>query len=143
MVTFPLVDPIPLPAPVWLFKTLHVLTLSLHFVVMQAFLGGIFVATILCACSGTNVLRKGAAAVLARRLPILITFVINFGVPPLLFTQVLYGPFLYTSSELIGVYWFAVIFLLMACYWLLYKFADGADKGRQVWWMGALVTRAG
>ncbi|MBF0122234.1 MAG: hypothetical protein HQL21_02350 [Candidatus Omnitrophica bacterium] len=136
---FPMVDPIPLPAPVWLFKALHLLTLSLHFTAMQMFLGGLLVAAVLSACSGSSVLRKGAAAALAHRLPILMTFVINLGVPPLLFAQVLYGPALYTSSQLIGVYWFSVIFMLMGCYWLLYKFAEGVDKGRNVWWMAAFA----
>ena len=136
---FPFVDPIPLPAPVWLFKALHLLTLSLHFVAMQTFLGRLFLAVLFHVTGASNVLRKGAGAALARRLPILITFVINLGVPPLLFTQVLYGPFLYTSSELIGLYWFAVIFLVMGTYWLLYRFADASDKGRCAWWMGALA----
>jgi hypothetical protein len=139
MNSFPLIDPIPLPAPVWLFKSLHILTLSLHFMVMQMFLGGLLVATVLSCCGASDSLRRGTAAALARRLPILLTFVINFGIPPLLFSQVLYGPALLTSSVLIGVYWFAVIFLLMGCYWLLYRFADGAYQGAPVWWKGALA----
>ena len=136
---FPVIDPIPLPAPVWLFKSLHLVTLSLHFTMMHIFLGGLLLGTLLNAFGASNSVRKGAGAALARRLPIILTFVINFGVPPLLFTQVLYGPFLYTSSVLIGMYWFAVIFLLMGAYWLLYKFADGAVAGKKVWWLGALA----
>lgn len=136
---FPMIDPIPLPAPVWIFKTLHLLMLTLHFIMMQIFLGGLLVAVVLNAFGSSNSIRKGAGAALAKRLPIILTFVINFGIPPLLFTQVLYGPFLYTSSELIGVYWFAVIFLLMGAYWLLYKFADGTITKRSVWWMGAIA----
>ena len=31
MSPFPALDPIPLPAPVWVFKTLHILFLGLHF----------------------------------------------------------------------------------------------------------------
>ena len=38
---FPIVDPIPLPAPVWLLKALHVTTLSLHFVAVEMLLGGL------------------------------------------------------------------------------------------------------
>jgi hypothetical protein len=135
MSAFPLLDPIPLPAPVWLFKSLHILTLSLHFMAMQMFLGGLLVATVLSCCGASNSLRRGAAAAMARRLPIVITFVINFGVPPLLFSQVLYGTALYTSSILIGAYWFSVILLLMGCYWLLYQFA----RDSRVWWQGALA----
>ena len=45
---FPQVDPIPLPAPVWLFKLLDVVTLSLHFVAMQLMVGGLLLAVLLC-----------------------------------------------------------------------------------------------
>ena len=38
---FPNVDPIPLPAPIWLFKLLHMVTLALHFVAMQVLVGGL------------------------------------------------------------------------------------------------------
>lgn len=145
MNVFPAVDPIPLPAPVWLFKALHVLTLALHFITVEMMLGALLVAVWLsflgtsqrgAAASG---LRLNAAAAIARRLPILMTFVINLGVPPLLFAQVLYGRALYTSSVLIGLYWIAVVFLLMACYWLLYRFAAGAEAGKPAWWLGGLA----
>ncbi len=128
---FPLVDPIPLPAPVWLFKALHLLTTALHFSAMQVLLGGILVACCLNFGRRPRTIRKaGAAFSLARRLPVVMTYVINFGVPPLLFAQVLYGRALYTSSVLIGVYWISVIFLLILCYWLLYQFAARV-AGRQ------------
>jgi hypothetical protein len=142
---FPAVDPIPLPAPIWLFKALHVLTLALHFISVELLLGGLLVATWLNfygdrrrhAAAAT--LRLNAAAGLARRLPIVMTYVINLGVPPLLFAQVLYGRALYTSSVLIGFYWIAVVFLLMACYWVIYRFAAGTESGRGVWWLGLLA----
>ena len=67
------------------------------------------------------------------------TYVINFGVPPLLFAQVLYGRAIYTSSVLIGVWWMAVIPLLMFCYWLLYRFIAAIEGGRAAWWIGALA----
>ena len=41
---FPQVDPIPLPAPVWLFKVLEILTVTLHFLAVQLLLGGLLVA---------------------------------------------------------------------------------------------------
>ena len=136
---FPLVDPIPLPAPVWLFKSLHILTLTLHFVAVKIFLGGLLLATIFSILGASNGLRKGAAVALARRLPTVMTYVINLGVPPLLFAQVLYGPALYTSSVLIGAYWISVVFLLMACYWFLYGFSDGLVAGKSVWWKGLIA----
>ncbi|MCX7826375.1 MAG: hypothetical protein N2689_12580 [Verrucomicrobiae bacterium] len=137
MSPFPNVDPIPLPAPVWLFKALHVVTLALHFCAVELLLGGLLVATWLSLRGGP--LRLNAASSLARRLPIVMTYVINLGVPPLLFAQVLYGRALYTSSVLIGAWWFAVIPLLMACYWLIYRFNAATERGRSAWWLGALA----
>lgn len=138
MYGFPSVDPIPLPAPVWLLKLLHIVTLALHFVAVDLLLGGLLIAVLLNLLTKSAEARTAAAA-MARRLPVVMTYVINLGVPPLLFAQVLYGRALYTSSVLIGAYWISVIFLLMACYWLLYRFAAGLEEGRKVWWMGLLA----
>jgi hypothetical protein len=139
---FPAVDPIPLPAPVWMFKALHIGTLALHFVAVEVLLGSLLVAVWLSFRGGTGAgdglgaLRLNAASTLARRLPVILTFVINLGVPPLLFAQVLYGRAFYTSSVLIGVYWIGVVFLLTACYWLVYRFAARAEAGRSAWLLG-------
>ncbi len=137
---FPALDPIPVPAPIWLLKTLHIVTMSLHFVAVQMLLGGLIVAICLHLLLRHSESRTAAAAI-ARRLPIVMTYVINFGVPPLLFAQVLYGVALYTSSVLIGAWWIAVIPLLMACYWLLYQFQRSWLHDRPGWWfgLGALV----
>ncbi|MCX8156666.1 MAG: hypothetical protein N3J91_09505 [Verrucomicrobiae bacterium] len=143
MNAIPAMDPIPLPAPVWLFKLLHILTLALHFVTVEMLLGGLLVAAWLnfLGTRGGPLAgaRLTAGAALAKRLPIVMTYVINLGVPPLLFAQVLYGRALYTSSVLIGAWWIAVIFLLMGSYWLLYRFAGRAQAG-QAGWMGALLA---
>lgn len=139
MHAFPWVDPIPLPAPVWLFKSLHIVTLSLHFIAVKMLLGGLTAAVILNLLGKTNPVYQGASAVLARRLPVVMTYVINLGVPPLLFAQVLYGPALYTSNVLIGVFWFSIVFLLMACYWCLYRFSDGVQAGKNMWIAGVIA----
>ncbi len=133
---FPWTDPIPLPAPVWLFKGLDVLTLSLHFIAVKMFLGGLLTAILLNLLGSSNAQRQEAAKALAKRLPIVMTYVINLGIPPLLFAQVLYGPALYTANVLIGFFWFSVILLLMACYWLLYGFSDGVAAGKKPWFKG-------
>ena len=135
---FPAVDPIPLPAPIWLLKALHLVTLSLHFIAVEMLLGGLLVAAVL------SVARRGTTAstvtsAIAKRLPVVMTYVINLAVPPLLFAQVLYGRALYTSSVLIGAWWIGVIGLLMATYWLLYRFAARVESGRSAWWVGLLA----
>jgi hypothetical protein len=135
---YPAVDPIPLPAPVWLFKLLHVVTLSLHFVAVELLLGGLLVAILLSLFRGSPHASVAARA-LARRLTIVMTYVINLGVPPLLFAQVLYGRALYTSSVLIGVYWIALIPALMLVYWLLYRFTARLEAGKSAWWIGLIA----
>jgi hypothetical protein len=67
------------------------------------------------------------------------TFVINLGVPPLLFAQVLYGRALYTSTVLIGVYWISIILILMLQYRMLYRFSQRLDAGKQAWASGLLA----
>ncbi len=135
---FPAVDPIPLPAPIWLFKLLHIVTLALHFVAVEMLLGGLLLAVLLSLFRRSPVSLVTARA-LARRLTVVMTFVINLAVPPLLFAQVLYGRALYTSSVLIGLYWISIIGLLMLAYWLLYQFTARLEAGRSAWWVGLIA----
>jgi len=132
---YPAVDPIPLPAPVWLLKLLHIVTLALHFVAVEMLLGGLLLA-ILLSMFGKSAHARVTARALARRLTVVMTYVINLGVPPLLFAQVLYGRALYTSSVLIGVYWIAIVPTLILTYWLLYKFTARLEQGKSAWWVG-------
>lgn len=128
---FPGVDPIPLPAPVWLMKSLGLLTLALHFCAVMMMIGSLLMVIFLNATGrGKDEAKVSASLTLSRRLPVIMTYVINLGVPPLLFTQVLYGRAIYTSSVLIGAQWFSVILLVMAAYWLMYKTSDRIASGR-------------
>lgn len=136
---FPQVDSIPLPAPVWLFKVLELLTVTLHFLAVQLLLGGLLVAVWWSLAGRRSAGAAGAAGGIAVRLPILMVYVINFGVPPLLFAQVVYGRAIYTSSILIGVAWLAVIPLLMLVYSLLYVQSGRVHQGRTWWWVGLLA----
>ena len=135
MQSFPAVDPIPLPAPIWLLKLLHIVTLALHFVAVEMLLGGLLLAVVL-SLFRRSALAHVTARSLAKRLTVVMTYVINLGVPPLLFAQVLYGRALYTSSVLIGVWWISIIALLTLTYWLLYKFTARLEAGRSAWWVG-------
>ncbi len=135
---FPTVEPIPILAPIWLFKLLLLLTLSMHFTAVHLLIGGLVLGTVW----GIAGRRKGGADVLVpaarqvvRRLPVVMAYVINLGVPPLLFTQVLYGQALYTSSVLIGLLWISVIALLVVLYSLLYTAERRSAEGRVYWWI--------
>jgi len=135
MQPFPVVDPIPLPAPIWLIKLLHIVTLALHFVAVEMLLGGLLIAVVLSLFRSSPHASVTARA-LAKRMTVVMTYVINLGVPPLLFAQVLYGRALYTSSVLIGVYWISIIAVLTLAYWLLYQFAARLEAGKSAWWIG-------
>ena len=67
------------------------------------------------------------------KLPFVVAFTINLGVAPYLFSQVLYGQFLYSSSVLMGVAWLSVVGLVLAAYgaayWFDFSFAKLAGKG--------------
>jgi hypothetical protein len=135
MQLYPAVDPIPLPAPIWLIKLLHIVTLALHFVAVEMLLGGLLLAVFF------SIFRDSphslvTARALARRLTVVMTYVINLGVPPLLFAQVLYGRALYTSSVLIGLYWISIIGILTLTYWLLYQFTARLEAAKSAWLTG-------
>lgn len=131
---FPAPDPIPLPAPVWLIKLLSLLTLGLHFSAVMILVGSLGLVIWLNvrgrATRSNDVV--SASYTLARRLPVIMTYVINLGVPPLLFLQVLYGQQIYSSSVLMAVPWISIIGLLMAAYWLLYRTVAAMERGRPI-----------
>lgn len=132
MPQFPNVDPIPVPAPIWLLKLLHDLTFALHLTAVGMLIGGLvfsLVFAIFGRMRGSFEMTQ-AGGMIAHRLPTLMAFVINLGIPPLLFAQVLYGRALYTSSILMGAYWISVIFLLMGAYYGIYVAARRADAHR-------------
>ena len=57
---------------------------------------------------------------IATILPYTIAFTVNMGVAPLLFIQVLYGQFIYTSSLLMAVYWLSITGILIIAYYSAY-----------------------
>jgi hypothetical protein len=109
--------------------------LALHFVAVEMLLGGLLLAVFFSLFRGSPQSLVTARA-LARRLTIVMTYVINLGVPPLLFAQVLYGRALYTSSVLIGLYWISIIGILTLTYWLLYQFTARLEAGKSAWFAG-------
>lgn len=103
--------------PGW-FVVLQFVTLVFHFVLMNLMLGGSLIAL------AVSLTRRGTPSpvtkTLATKIPFTIAFAVNFGVAPLLFTQVLYGQFLYTSSVLMAVPWLSVIALVILAYLAAY-----------------------
>ncbi len=108
-------DPLGLALPSPFLFALAYLTLTLHFVAMQFTVGG----AILLLLSWGRL--PGVARFFGTGLPLGFSYLVTFGVPPLLFVQVVYGQFFYSSSVLVGAYWISVIPLIIlgygASYW--------------------------
>ena len=109
----------------WLHLLLTVTTF-LHFVAMNIMLGTGFIAFSLPFWRGDDVMPLNAH--IAKTLPYSIAFTINLGVAPLLFLQVLYGQFFYTSSILMGVYWLSIFGILIVSYYAAYAYRLADDR---------------
>jgi len=112
--------PTPDPIPVawgW-FQLFLTLTFYLHILLMNVMLGTVIIAFVRhfgAEGKGLPVTRE-----ISKKLPYVIALAVNFGIAPLLFLQVLYGHFLYTSSVLMGVFWLTIIPLLILAYYTAY-----------------------
>jgi hypothetical protein len=131
-VPIPNVSPLPLPGPVWLFTALLLVVFLLHLLAMNAALGGGMWAVwnYLRGRHAGHEYSRRIAGELAGMLPVFLAFTITLGVAALLFVQVLYGNFFYTSSILIGTPWRSVILLLILAYYGYYYFSYKAAEGK-------------
>ena len=116
----PLPDPNPLPAPYWVFKLLLVVTFFLHILAMNFMLGGAILALLARWRQKGNQYGNRIFFDVAKKVPVFMATTISLGIAPLLFVQVLYGQYFYTSSILIAWPWFLVIAFLIAAYYGFY-----------------------
>jgi hypothetical protein len=133
-IPIPHVDPLPLPGPVWLFTLLLLVVFTLHVAAMNSALGGGIWAlwNYLRGRHSEHPFSRRLANELSAMLPSFLAFTVTLGVAALLFVQVLYGNFLYTSSILIGALWLMVIPLVMVAYYGFYYFSYTAEKGKGI-----------
>lgn len=132
----PALDPTPLPAPVWLFQSLLLITFFVHILFLNVTLGGTVIGTV------HGLLGKGPDAhgrrlgrVLVSLLPASVSFTVTTGVAPLLFVQLLYGQVFYAATVLVAWLWLAIVPLVVVGYYAvyLYKFEVGAPGGKTLW----------
>ncbi len=98
------------------FQGLLNVTFVMHLLMMNLMLGGVLICFV-------HQLRGTTSEVdrfIVGKLPFTIAFTVNFGVAPLLFLQVMYGHFIYTSSVLMAWVWLSVILLLLVGYYGVY-----------------------
>ncbi|MFQ5992461.1 MAG: hypothetical protein ACE5NA_08495 [Nitrospiraceae bacterium] len=126
----PTPDPLALPGPPELFLGLLVLGFLLHALFMNLVLGGslIMVMTDWVGRLNRNERYARLATTLSHMIPSAMALSIVLGVAPLLFVQLLYGNFFYTSTILIGNAWIGIILALILAYYGLYAY-----KYRRVW----------
>lgn len=102
------------------FQFLLLLTFPLHILAMNAMLGGLAIGIVQHIKGGD--IQKKLAHRIAIALPLVIAFVVNFGVAPLLFLQVLYGQFVYSSAVLMGIFWISIVPILIVGYYGAYLY---------------------
>ncbi len=115
-------DALPLPGPAWLFESLLHFTFTLHLLTMNFLVGGSMIALVSRLRGEMDLARW-----IERKLPVAMAFTVTLGVAPLLFVQLLYGHYFYTSSVLMGWPWFSVIIVVMVVYALIYRVAWRGD----------------
>lgn len=105
---------------IW-FQVLLLFTFFIHMILMNFLLGGSLL-TVWDLLTGK--LEKRASG----SIPTLVALTVNFGVPPLLFVQVLYGHLFYSSSVMLAVPWILVVPILILAYYGAYIFVKQADR---------------
>ncbi len=111
------------PAPFWLLEALKVFGFTLHATVMHLWYAGMPLAFLLWLAGGAR--GRLLAGRLARVMPFAIALGVNFGIIPLLFTQVVNYQFFYPAGILIAWPWLSVIPLLIVAYYAVYLQAQG------------------
>jgi hypothetical protein len=126
-------SPLGYPAPYWFLVAFKVLGFTLHMIPMHIWYAGVLLAMLLHWRGGE------AGRQLSRRLmqpmPVLIALGINFGIVPLLFTQVAYYKVFYPATILMAWPWVSIILLLTLAYYGVYIYVAGLRAE------GAMIAR--
>ncbi len=118
------------PAPYWFLVTLKVLGFTLHMGPMHLWFAGILLAMALARWGSAEAQRWSAR--LMRQMPVIIALGVNFGIVPLLFTQVAYYRVFYPATILMAWPWFSIIVLLTCAYYGVYIYSSGLKEGAQL-----------
>ncbi len=125
-----LIDPASLgapPAPFWFIQFFKVLGFTLHMVPMNLWYAGLLLALVWHLCRNEQGQRFGAR--LLSQMPVIVAFGVNFGIVPLLFTQLAYSRFFYPATILMAWFWLAIIPLVTVAYYGIYIYVSGLRDG--------------
>ncbi len=124
--------PVPdtIPAHWGVFEFLDLLTFLLHILVINVVVGGTIIMFFSRLRGNNEPIQSSFFGGLVHKIPTSLALGINFGVAPLLFIQVLYGHFLYTSSVLMATFWILIIPLLIIAYYGTYMHSYKYETNR-------------
>jgi hypothetical protein len=122
-------DPMGVPFYPLVFQILLVLTFALHIIFVDLVIGGSFMAVYSYFRPGKYY--KALSKSFAKATTINLSLTIVLGVAPLLFMQVIYDPFWYTSNVLSASWMIGILFVLMSAFSFAYVFYLKANKGKQ------------
>lgn len=133
-------DPMGVPFYPLVFQILLVLTFALHIIFVNFVIGGSSMAVYSYFRSGKYY--RSLAKAFAKATTINLSLAIVLGVAPLLFVQVIYDPFWYTSNVLSASWMIGILFVLMAAFSFAYLFYLKFNKGKRhiaVWGIFAFL----
>jgi len=131
---------LPIPVEWGWFYLFQVVTFIIHILIMNVMLGAAIIAFVHHLLGRSD--KDSPSKTISKKLPFTIAFAVNFGVAPLLFIQVLYGQFLYTSSVLMAAFWLGVVGLVIIAYAsaYYYDFRYDALGGMKTVFIGLSVS---
>ena len=112
-------SPDTIPAHWLLFELLEHFTFTLHILLVNIVLGGSLIAMWTRLFTREHMLNCAAGSI-KDKIPSTLAMAITLGIAPLLFIQVIYGHFFYTSSIMMAVWWILIIPLLIIGYYCSY-----------------------
>ncbi|SHN52349.1 hypothetical protein [Desulfovibrio litoralis] len=119
----------PFPGIESLWEAVGILTFTVHLILINILVGCLCI--VFLNSFSFNKLQKQQAPQLATQktilegmeyLPKTLALAVNFGVPPLLFVQLVYGQFTYPAAIIQGFWWLGIMLLVMIAYYGLYLF---------------------
>lgn len=134
----PAPDPLGYPVPAWILQALSYFTLTLHLLAMNFTIGGSVI--LLWSMFSKKPDNKDIGRFFGAGLPLGVSYIVTLGIPPLLFVQVLYGQFFYSSSVLLGSFWIQVIPVLLLAYTGYYYHKFLRDTRPRLQWLVILAS---
>ncbi len=122
-------DPLGIPFYPLVFQILLVVTFALHIIFVNVVVGGSFMSVY--AYLRKDTYHKALSKAFAKATTINLSVAIVLGVAPLLFTQVIYDPFWYTSNVLSAAWMIGIIFVLMTAFAFAYLFYLKSSTGKR------------